>query len=229
MEKAGRLYGIGVGPGDPELMTLKAVRTIGTCSVIAAPRTEGGRMLALEIAAGCADLAGKTILPLDFPMQRDEAERQATRCRAADALEAVLRDGEDAAFLTLGDVSVYSTFGYVEAILRSRGYETERIPGVPSFCAAAARLDEDLAEGREPIHILPAGTEGLAEALCLPGTKVVMKANSLGTLTETLRENGQLERAAMVQNCGLPGEKVCRDLEEDVSDSGYFTTVIVKE
>ena len=210
-------------------MTLKAVRTIKVCPVIAAPRTEGGRMLALEIAAGCADLAGKTILPLDFPMQRDEAERQATRRRAADALEAILRDGEDAAFLTLGDVSVYSTFGYVAEILRSRGYETERIPGVPSFCAAAACLDEDLAEGREQLHILPAGTESLGEALRLPGTKVVMKSKGLGTLTAALRENGRLERAALVQDCGLAGERICRNLTEDAPDGGYFTTVIVKE
>ena len=90
--KKGIFYGVGVGPGDPELLTLKAVRLLERCPVIAAPRTKGGGMLALEIASGAADLGGKTVIPLDFSMERDREKLEQV---AQYLLEHEVMDGAD--------------------------------------------------------------------------------------------------------------------------------------
>ena len=224
----GTLWGVSVGPGDPELMTLLAVRTIRRCPVIAAPRTESGRTLALDIAAQAADLTGKTVLPLDFTMAPRKESRREAHAAAEAALAEHLAAGRDVAFLTLGDVSVYSTFDCVEPGIRARGFETRRIPGVPSFCAAAAALDLSLGEGDDPVRLLPGGMEGRAEELGRNGTAVLMKTRDLAGVREALREAGRGDRAFLVQNYGLPEERIRRGLEEPWED-GYFSVVIVKE
>jgi len=227
--KKGVFYAVGLGPGDPELVTRKAARVLERCAVIAAPRTHGDGMLALSIARQAADLEGKTILPVVFPMERDEEKRRVSYEKAADEIERYLSAGEDTALLNLGDVSIYATGGYLVDILRTRGYETELIPGVPSFCAAAARLGSSLTKRDTPLHILPAGNVPLDEALDLPGTKVLMKVGRrLPEVISTLKKKGLLEKAALVENCGLPGERVCADLSQE-TDFGYFTTIVVKE
>ncbi|MBR1497258.1 MAG: precorrin-2 C(20)-methyltransferase [Oscillospiraceae bacterium] len=229
MQNKGILYSIGVGPGDPELLTLKAVKTIGRCPVVAAPRTGGGDMLALDIARQAADLAGKTIVPLDYSMTRDETARERQHSAAAEAIEAHLAAGRDVALLNLGDVSIYATCGYLREKLKAKGYESVMIPGVPSFCAVAARLDMSLTDRDEPLHIIPGGAGGLDAALAFPGTRVLMKSGkSLPMVLEALRDRGCLEGASMVVNCGLPEELVCRDLRKAPEDARYFATVVVK-
>lgn len=219
-------YGVSAGPGDPELLTLKALRTIEHCPVIAAPRTSKGGMLALEIVLGEAELEGKVILPLEFSMSPDPDVLRESHLRAAELVEAHLKAGRDVAMLNIGDVSIYATFGYIMDILKARGYETVMIPGVPSFCAAAARLGVSLVSGDEPLHILPGG--GFAENM--PGTKVLMKSGKqLPKVTKELRRLGLADRASAVQNCGLESERVCRSLDGLSEDAGYFTTIIVKE
>ena len=228
--KRGVCYGVGVGPGDPELITLKAVHTLERCPVIAAPQTRSGEMLALDIARGAVDLTDKTILPLTFTMSQDPAVLQASHQAAADAIQAHLDRGEDVAMPNLGDVSIYATWGYLMELLNRRGYETVMIPGVPSFCAVAARLGASLTTVSSPLHILPGGGALLEEQLDLPGTKVLMKSGrQLPQAAELLRQKGLLEKAAMVRDCGLPTEQVCRDLSRLPQDAGYFATVIVKE
>ena len=118
--KKGRFYGVSVGPGDPELLTLKAVRCLERCPVLAAPQTASGRMLALDIARGAADLRGKTILPLHFVMSREEEALRASHQEAAEKVRACLDAGQDVAMLNLGDVSVYATYGYLEEILKEQ-------------------------------------------------------------------------------------------------------------
>ena len=225
----GTLYGVGVGPGDPELLTLKAVRVLENCPVIAAPQTGSGEMLALNIARGAVNLEGKTIVPIPFPMVRDEARRQENYHRAARLAAGYLDRGLDVAMLTLGDVSIYATVHYLAQRLKGEGYQTVMVPGVPSFCAVAARLGVSLTGLDTPIHIIPAGWGPLEETLDLPGTKVLMKSGSqLPQVVRTLKEKGLLSRAAMVQSCGLPGERVCLNLEEPLS-TDYFSTIVVKE
>lgn len=182
-------------------------------------------MLALDIVGGATELEGKIILPLEFTMSADRDILHEAHVRAADLVETHLAAGRDVAMLNIGDVSIYSTFGYLMDILVSRGYETVMIPGVPSFCAAAARLGVSLVSADGPLHILPGG---FAEELS--GTKVLMKSGKqLPRVIDELKRRGLEKKAAAVQNCGLPAERVCRDLNELSPDAGYFTTIIVKE
>ena len=228
--RKGVFYGVGVGPGDPELLTLKALRTLERCPVIAAPRTKSGETLALDIVRRAMPLEGKTILPLEFTMSRDPAVLRASRLRAAEAIAAHLAAGLDTAMLNLGDVSIYATFGYLMDILAGEGYEAVMVPGVPSFCAAAARLDATLVRWGAPLHVIPVGKGPVKPLLERPGGKVLMKAGrGLPEIADALRATGQLERAALVEDCGLPGERVWTDWEHIPEDVGYFATVIVKE
>ena len=188
-------------------------------------------MLALDIARGAVGLDGKTILPLRFAMSRDPEVLHASHEEAARAVKEYLDAGQDVAMLNLGDVSVYATFGYLQEILEAAGYKTVRIPGVPSFCAAAARLGQSLTGGMEaPLTIAPG--RHAAEVLAAPGTKALMKSGrQLPETLAALAEAGLLGCSAMVCNCGLPDEEVWPDLSAcDVSrPAGYFATILVKE
>lgn len=229
--KKGTLYGVSVGPGDPELMTLKAVRCIEQCPVLAAPQTAAGRMLALDIAKGAVDVSGKIILPLHFAMSRDSEVLKASHAAAADAVRAHLDAGRDVALLNLGDVSIYATYGYLEEILTAQGYAAVRIAGVPSFCAAAARLGQSLTGGMEqPLTIAPG--RHVEQVLAAPGAKVLMKTGRrLPKTLDALRERGLLANSAMVCNCGLPDEAVFPALTDydPAQDAGYFATILEKE
>lgn len=231
MKKQGVLYGVSVGPGDPELMTLQSVRLLQRCPVIAAPQTKSGQMLALDIARGAVALDHKTIVPLYFPMTRETAILEEAHQQAAETLRAYLDAGQDVAVLNLGDVSVYATFGYLQEILQAEGYSTAMLAGVPSFCASAARLNTSLTGGMNvPLTIAPG--RAAEEILDLPGSKVLMKTGRQFPKTlETLAAHGKLEKSAMVCNCGLPGEEVWPDLSryDTRYPAGYFTTILVKE
>ena len=220
-ELKGTFYGVSVGPGDPELLTLQAVRLIRKCPVLAAPQTSSGQMLALDIARSALGKAldGKTIVPLHFAMSRDPAVLAASHKAAVQAVRPYLDAGQDTAMLNLGDVSIYATFGYLQCLLEAEGYPTAMAAGVPSFCAAAARLT-----------IAPGSWAG--RVLETPGTKVLMKTGrQLPALLDTLRQADKLKNSTLVCNCGLPDEQVCPDLSrgQPQVQPGYFTTVLVKE
>jgi len=223
----GILYGVGVGPGDPELLTVKAARILREADVIAAPRTGGGAQAALEIAADY--IRGKPILDCSTPMSRDRTAALAAYADAAQRIAALLEEGKTVAFLTLGDPTVYSTYFYIHRLVEGQGYEARLIPGVPSFCAAAARLDMALCEGKERLLIVPAGYEDLEESLDVKANKVLMKAGrSIVDLQELLRRRGELERASLVANCGMEGEQVYPHFSEMAEPTGYFSLVVVK-
>ena len=116
--KKGTFYGVGVGPGDPELLTLKAIRAMEHCPVIAAPETRGEKTLALDIARGAVDLSQKTILTLEFLMTRDKQKLEESHRAQARAVMEYLDQGQDVAMLNLGDVSIYSTFSYLLEIIK---------------------------------------------------------------------------------------------------------------
>ena len=224
----GIFYAVGVGPGDPELMTRQACRVLEQCPVIAAPQTASGEMLALTIAEGSISMEGKTILPLSFAMSRDEAVRRDGYARAADRIAARLEAGQDTAMVNLGDVSIYATAYYVLDVLRSRGYSVRMIPGVPSFCAVAAALGRSLTDMNTPLHVYPGGAVDLQQALDAPGTKVLMKSGSaIHTVAQTLSRMGKAEESAMVANCGLPGQQVFETMTDLPEEIPYFATVLV--
>ena len=233
-ELKGTFYGVSIGPGDPELLTLQAVRLLKQCPVWAAPQTASGQMLALDIArrAMGADANEKIIVPLHFVMSRDPAALRASHETAAQAVRPYLDAGQDVAMLNLGDVSIYATFGYLQEILQAGGYATAMAAGVPSFCAAAARLNVPLTGGMDtPLTIAPGGWAD--RVLDTPGTKVLMKTGrQLPALLDGLEARGMLEKSALVSSCGLPGEAVYPDLSAarpDPEQTDYFSTVLVKE
>lgn len=225
---AGKIYGIGVGPGDPELMTLKAVRLIKEADVLAIPGKDRESCVAYKIARqAVADLEKKEILPIVFPMTKDKKVLEDSHETAVRALASKLLEGNNVAFLTLGDPTVYSTYLYVHKRLETMGFDTEIISGVPSFCAAAARLSVGLGERSESIHILP-GSYPVEEGLTLPGTKILMKSGKqMGNLKKILM--GKSYDVQMVENCGMDGERAVRCVEDIPENAGYYSLVIVKD
>ena len=223
--KQGILYGVGVGPGDPELLTLKAMRLIRDCDLVAIPKKKEN-CFALRIAEGAvSELSAKPVLELVLPMTRDPEERAKAQDAAAAALAAELRKGHTVVFLTLGDPSIYSTWGYLFQRLCEMGCEAETVPGVPSFCAAAASLGISLCEDREELHILPGGTNA-EQGLHYSGTRVFMKGQ-IPALLCAAEELGQPLLGA--ENCGTEQERLYHSSDEIPADAGYYTLIIAKE
>ena len=227
---SGKLIGVSVGPGDPELLTLKAVRAIREADVVAVPNIGHKRQTALAIAG--EHVQGKQVLDCHTPMTADRTAAEEAYARIADDVCALLDEGRDVAYLCLGDIAVYSTYIYVHDIVVERGYQAEIVPGVTSFSACAARLGMALCEGPERLLVAPVMAADVDEALDVAATKVFMKSGKeLGKLRDKLAARGQLDCASMVSNCGLPDEKVFSrfaDAETD-ADADYFSVVIVKE
>lgn len=227
----GKLYGIGVGPGDPELMTLKAARLIRECPIIAVPATGKDRNVAYEIAKGIIpQIVEKEFLELPMPMIRDpellEASHEAVTIKVITELE----KGKDVAFLTLGDPSIYSTYIYIHDRAVARGYDAQIIPGIPSFCAVAARLNEGLTEAAEALHIIPASYAGIEEALALKGTRVLMKTGkSISKIKTLIGEMDHRPSVKMVECCGMEGERVFNNLEDIDDKASYFSILVVKD
>ncbi|MGI6094630.1 MAG: precorrin-2 C(20)-methyltransferase [Lachnospiraceae bacterium] len=225
---SGKLYGLGVGPGDPELLTLKALRLIKESDVIAVPGESAVDSIAYQIVKGAyPELDKKQLLAVPMPMTKDAALLEASHEKGARLVEEQLEAGKQVAFLTLGDPTVYSTYLYVHKRVQARGYEVEIVSGITSFCAVAARLNIGLVEKAEPLHVIPASYQ-IEDALKLPGTKVLMKAGKkMAVVKETLREMGAC--AVMIENCGMENEKVYRTVEEIPETAGYYSLIIVKE
>ncbi|MDO5137541.1 MAG: precorrin-2 C(20)-methyltransferase [Oscillospiraceae bacterium] len=153
----GTLYGVGVGPGDPELLTLKAARLLRDCDIIAIPQKKE-RCFALRIVLDALpELADKSLLEIVMPMTRDKDARERAHQKGAAALAEQLDKDLNVVYITLGDPTIYSTYGYLQRRIQEMGYETETVPGVPSFCAVAAALDISLCEDRNELHLLPGG------------------------------------------------------------------------
>lgn len=224
---AGILYGIGVGPGEPELLTLKAVRIIRECDVIAVPGEDYRESVAYKIALGAVEEMGEmTVVGMPMPMTKDRKVLDDNYRQIADRIEQWLEEGKRVGFLTLGDVTIYSTYLYVHQMVTADGYQTEIINGIPSFCAVASRLNTGLVERSEELHVIPASYQ-VEDALKLPGTKIFMKAGrQLRRVKEQLKESGA--QVVMVENCGMDGEKIYRGIEEINEDAGYYSLMIVR-
>ncbi len=223
----GKLYGLGVGPGDPELLTLKAVRLLKEADIVAVPDKGAGEKTALGIVQ--AFVEGKQLMYCPTPMIRDAAQLDRCHEEIADKICAQLDAGKTVSFITLGDPTIYSTYIYVHKKVLERGYEAELIPGVTSFCAVAARLGQSLCEGSDRLLIVPASCD-LKDSMEIHANKVFMKAGSgILQLQDQLRKAGQLEHASLVENCGMANEQVWPRFADMTDNSGYFSVVVVKE
>ena len=226
----GIFYGISVGPGDPELMTLKAVKQLNKVKVLATPRTKNGKTMALDIASQMIDMEDKLILYLDFAMTKNQAVLEESHQTQAKQIEKYLAQGMDVAMLNIGDASLYSTFSYINAIITEDGYECVIIPGVTSFCAVAASLQQSLTTMNEPLTILPGGMAELKQGLLTKGSKVIMKpASAIGEIKNILRELDLVKSTKAVCDCGLSTEKVYDNIDEIPEKGQYFVTMLVQD
>lgn len=227
--KKGKAYGVGVGPGDPELMTLRACRLIRENDVIAVPGKTAADSVAYRIAAGAVpEIAEKELVPVYMPMVKDVDLIAKSHREAADTIERYLDEGRNVVYITLGDSTIYCTFSYIQHILEEDGYETELVPGITSFCAAAARLGVSLTEWNEPLHVIPALHNTEQGSLVWPGNYVLMKsASKMSQVKGMLAETGLDVQA--VENCSMENEKIYRTLDEIPDDAGYFSLIIAKE
>ena len=222
----GKLYGVSVGAGDPELMTLKSVRIIAETPIIAVPETSG-KSLALSIAEKIIDFSDKTIIYFNFPMSRDKKILAENYDRISEKICCELAEN-DVAMLSIGDISVYSTFGYVAERVISRGFAVEVCAGVPSFCAVSARVAKPLVREGENLHIMPYNREKIENCYFSDGTYVIMKCGkNASEFIEILDRKGITERAFAVENCGLPDEHIYFNLQY-IENIGYFTVFIIK-
>ena len=227
---SGVLYSVGIGPGDPELMTLKAVRLIKEADVVAIPEGDNGILTAKNIVNQVVDLDKKEQLMLYMPMTKDLKKMDDAHDKAADDVIKLLDEGKNVVFITLGDPTVYATCIYVHKRVLAKGRKAELVAGVPSFCAVAARLNTSLCERSEPLIILPGSYKESSKFLDGPGNKILMKsASEIGRVRDELKEKGLIKNAGMVERCGLEGEKVYFDLNEVDPKSSYFSIILVKE
>ena len=230
----GTLSGVGVGPGDPELLTLKAVRTLAEADVVFTSAQErSGKSLALEIAAPYL-APGREVIHLPFSHTfQGVADGRAHRENARAVLE-VLRRPASAAFLTLGDPMTYSTFTYLLAALRALepGVPVRVVPGITSYSAAAAEALTPLAEGDESLAVVSAaqGVGRLRAALENAENVVVMKAyRRIPEVCDLLEERGLAESTVFSVECSRPSAAVLRNLPE-VRDQRhkYMSLFLVK-
>jgi len=239
---SGKLYVIGVGPGDPELLTLKAERILREVPCICVPKgREEGNSLALSIVQKALSLEGKEIIEAHFPMRKTKSVQRSKDSELdnkwAETVKNILsrlNKGIDVAFITLGDPAVYSTFFYLYDRLFESNPELkiDIIPGVSSINASAAKAKISLGLADEKIAILPANyIENLKETLEKFDTVVLMKVNKVfKNIMHTLAEMNLLNNAIYISRAGMEDEKVFKNInsvkEEDLN---YFSTVIVKK
>lgn len=224
----GKLYGVGVGPGDPELLTLKAVRIINKCEAVLVPGENAFDSIAFKIADSAVEnLKDKEITAISMPMTKDKESLKKAHMEGAKITASILDSGKNAAFLTLGDPTIYSTYMYLHEQLNAWGYDTEIVSGITSFCAAAALVNDSLSKGAEPLHIIPASYD-IESALNLSGTKVLMKAGRQLLEVKKCLQAKDLN-AVMIENCGMENERIYSGADNINENAGYYSIIIVKD
>jgi len=234
MQVPDRFYGVGIGPGDPKLLTIRAKEILDAADTIFVPKAkDDGRSCARSIVEAAASKS-KKIIELTFPMTTDQKKLESHWLGAARRIVKELKRKRTAAFVTIGDPFIYSTYIYLIETLRNYfpGVIVETIPGVTSFNAAAASCGLPLLKGNERLAILPAaiGLKDLRPTLKKFDTVVLMKIGSrLGRVIRLLKKIGLIKNSILVSHVGQAGEKIIRDLSSLKDErAGYLSVIIVK-
>ena len=231
---AGKLYGIGVGPGDPELLTIKAVEILRRSEHIFTPMAKaGGASLAFDIARRYIP-AATPVTQLLFPMVKDKQVLEQQWLKNYRAMETAVRAGQICAFITLGDPGTYSTFSVVMRYFRrfAPDIEIETVPGITSFAYAAARAGMPLVEGNETVSVVSANDsqERLERIIDSSDSVVFLKTyRQRERLLKMLKDRGLGDCCAYIQKCGLTGERVSRNLDGLLQNPEYLSLVILKK
>ena len=234
-DKPGTLYGIGVGPGDPELITLKAVRVLNRADVVfAAASTKNSHSMAVEIARPHIPETTEVHM-LQFPMTRDKSALTRTWSRHARTLIDVCESGKTAVFLTLGDSLTYSTFGYILRHVKQMAprLPVVSVPGITSYHAAAAAANTPLVEGEESL-LLVSGAKGgdcFRNLSCGPDTVAFLKAyRNVADICRSLDEAGMAKTSFAVSNCSLPEQEIHENVKVLCDKPpAYWTLVLAKK
>jgi len=234
--KTGTLYGIGVGPGDPDLITVKAANILQRTRHVFVPKAkqEGGSV-ALTIAQKHIHPDAK-VYELVFPMTTDKSELKKRWDESARQVANVLQSGEDTCFLTLGDVFLYSTYTYMLRALRQLVPDVNvvTVPGITAFSAAAALAEFPVGEAKEPVTIIPTADDldQVVQALSTGGTVVLMKIGKrLHRILDVLETAGALERSVFVSRAGMAQQRIVEDLRTlrgEQEDTGYLSIILVR-
>ena len=230
MAEKGKLYGIGVGPGDTELLTLKAARILKSVPVVFTPKSSTEKeSIALSIVKPVLeereDYKRLMLVTPIFPMIEDKDELEKIWNSASEMIAQYLDSGRDVAFITLGDPSVFSTYAYVQKKL-IENYEIETVPGITSFTACAAARNKALVEQNEILTIVPKIDDRLEHVLEYSDSVVLMKASrNTSQLEETIEEKERPKEIYSVQNCTRENEKI---IEGFSNEKPYLTTTVIK-
>lgn len=224
---SGVLYGVGLGPGDPELITLKAARLIGGAGVVAYPALAGAASFARTIAADLIPEGAREIV-IDVPMSVERAPAQAAYDAGAAEIAAALENGLDVICLCEGDPFFYGSFMYLFARLSGR-FRVEVVPGVSSITACAASAARPLVARNERLLVLPGpmGKADLTREIARADAVAIMKVGRhLPKIRGVLRDLGLEAQAVYVERASLPDEKVCA-LAEAPESAPYFSMILV--
>lgn len=224
---SGTLYLVGVGPGDPELMTLKAARILGRVPVVAHAVTEGGGALALDIARGALG-PGASLLPVAIPMSVERGPAQAAYDAGAAAIGAHLEAGRDVAWLCEGDPLFYGSAMYLLARLAPLA-EVVVVPGVTSLTAAAAAIGRPLAARNETLKVLPAPLPDAvlrAELAAAPAVAIIKVGRHFDRIRALLEASGHARDAMVVEHATTARQRIT-PLADFAGDARpYFSTIL---
>ena len=223
----GTLYGIGVGPGDPDLLTMKAVKALKKADVVVVPQSrKGAASVALEISKEYIHSDAEVVETV-FPMLKDVEKRKEFRKSSADKIVSYLDKGKQLVFLTLGDPMLYSTYSYVLEYIDSTEYEVVTIPGIYSFSAMSARLNEALLKGNEKLAVVCNFDDDTSTIINKFDTVVFMKVNSYREDLYRLLNNGEKYNFHTITDLGKETEIVRNGIDSLKNDLPYFTTSIL--
>lgn len=235
MSNLGILYGLGVGPGDPELITVKAFRVIQESPVIAYPKKlKGSKSYAHRIVDVYINPEEKDMLGLVFPMTKDEAVLEREWTKSVQLVYEKLQEGKDVAFVTEGDPLLYSTFIHMMKLMQAMHPEVEirTVPGISSFNGSASRLGIALADGDDRVAIVPAHDdyEAMREAIESHDAVVFIKvAKVIDLMLEVLRDLDLLDKASVVTKVTSDEEIIWDVRELDGVDLEYLTLMVVRK
>jgi len=231
----GKIYGIGVGPGDPELLTLKAYRVLKEIDILCVPKSKTEKdSLALSIAQKAVERDFE-ILELLFPMTHDKETLRQHWDMATEKMVEKVREGKSLAFITIGDPMFYSTYAYVLERVKKihRDIEIETIPGITAFAACSSFINEPLTEGDEKLAVVPAayGISAIREAFLKYDNVVLMKVNRLyDEVAGLLKELGLLGKAVYISRCGYEDQYYTTDIEGQIGkEKDYMSVLIVRK
>lgn len=227
--KKGKFYGIGVGVGDPENITVKATKKLHEVDVIVLPEAKSGEgSTAFNIVKEYVK-AGVEQMFLEFPMIKDVEARKVFRKNNADKVSAELEKGKNVAFLTIGDPMTYSTYTYVLEHIAD-DVEVETVAGITSFNSIAARLNVPLMIGDEDLKVVSVNRKtDIYKEIENNDNLVLMKiSRNFEKIKKAIIETGNKENAVIVSDCGKDNEVIYWDIES-VEEVPYFSTMILKK